>query len=63
MTANPSRHWRETMGFSREQAAEALGYSVAMLKKWENEPEEHPVPLAVLLAMAAIYHNLEPWPV
>lgn len=48
------------MGFSSQlKAAEALGYSERQVKHWEQGT--YPVPLAVRLAMTALYHKLGPW--
>ena len=60
--AEALKAWRAAMGFTNQaMAAAKLDYSEAMVKKWESDPERHPVPLAVKLAMAALYHRLEPW--
>lgn len=59
---NTFRQWRQTMGFrNQQQAAEALGYSIARIKQWESDPDRHAIPCAVRLAMNALYHRLEPW--
>ena len=59
---NTFKQWRAEMGFrNQKQAAEALGYSLARVKQWEANPAKHQLTLSVRLAMAALYHKIEPW--
>ena len=59
---NTCKEWRRVMGFKNQaQAAEALEYSEAMVKKWEADPENHPVSFSVRLAMSALFHRIPPW--
>ncbi|SFU23291.1 helix-turn-helix transcriptional regulator [Mesorhizobium sp. YR577] len=67
MTADDFKEWRRAMGFSREEAAYALGLSKPTIENYEsgrrrgsNRPVVIPKPVA--LACAAIYHCVEPWP-
>lgn len=57
--AQAFKEWRKQMEFTQFQAAEALGYSRDMVKLWEMS--KNSVPLAVKLAMSAIYHKMNPW--
>lgn len=61
----PIVRWRARMGLSQRAAAHALGVVLLTYQQYErgatfagNRPR--PVPLAVLLACAAIEHGIEP---
>ncbi len=58
--AKTFKNWRAQMGFkNQQQAADALDYSLIMVKYWESG--RNPVPYAVKLAMTALYHRLTAW--
>ena len=52
------REWRELMGYTQVQAADALGMTERMIQYMEaGEPIEH----RTRLAMAALAKRLSPW--
>jgi transcriptional regulator with XRE-family HTH domain len=53
------RAWRERMGFTQEQAAEALGCSRRSLTSWENG--ESQAARYIGLAMAALALGMKPY--
>ena len=59
MTAAEFRQWREHMGLNRTEAAEALGLSRNMPRRYENA--EADVPRYIALACAALAFDLQPW--
>lgn len=59
MTPEQFKHWRDTMGFTLRDAAEALGYSLDTIKSYSSGRQE--IPLVVALACSALYHRHGPW--
>jgi len=53
------RAWRECMGYTQQQAAQALGVSLRTVKAWEAGFAAPPAFLA--LACAALAAGLWPW--
>lgn len=52
--------WRQRMGLNRTQAAEALGVSKNMPKKFEDGTA--PISRLVALGCAALIRGMPPWP-
>jgi transcriptional regulator with XRE-family HTH domain len=66
MTPNDFKAWRDVMGFTQAQAAEALGLSKPTIENYERgkrKEDGRPViiPLTVALSCTALYHKLKPW--
>lgn len=59
MTASDFSEWRERLGLSRSQAAEALGIGVNQPKRYE---EGQKIPRYIALACAAVARGIQPWP-
>lgn len=59
MTPAALRAWRECMGYTQQQAAQALGVSLRTIKAWEGG--ETAVPAIVPLACEALAAGLGPW--
>ena len=59
MTPAALRAWRECMGYTQQQAAQALGVSLRTVKAWEAGFASPPAFLA--LACAALAAGLGPW--
>lgn len=57
MTPDDLRAWQSAMGYTQQQAAEALGVSWATYKRYLVGE----VPLAIGLACAALAAGLQPW--
>jgi len=66
MTPRDFKNWRKQMGFTQQQAAEALGLSKATIENYDKgvrREDGRPViiPRVVALACAAIANNIEPF--
>ena len=59
MTPADMRAWRASMGYTQQQAAQALGVSLRTVKAWEAGFAAPPAFLA--LACAALAAGLGPW--
>lgn len=59
MTPADIRAWRSAMGYTQQQAAQALGVSLRTIKAWEGG--ETAVPAIVPLACEALAAGLGPW--
>lgn len=57
MTADQFKQWRERLGFTRIEAAAALGMGRNQPQRYEDG---QPIPRYVALACAAIAHGLPP---
>lgn len=60
LTADDFARWRKLMGLSKVKAAEALGLSRNMPRRYEDGSA--PIPLYIALACAALIRGLQPWP-
>lgn len=68
MTSKDLRAWMKAMGIkSRAEAGRRLGYSAETVGNWlaghrrDAARTPAPIPDAVALACAALYHRLKPW--
>lgn len=52
--------WCDAMGFTLNQAADALGIGPDTAKNYSSGRGK--VPLVAALAMSALYHRIKPWP-
>lgn len=59
LTAQTLAAWRERMGYSQRDAADALGCSRGAWAGWENSV--HPVPRYIGLACAALALGMKPY--
>lgn len=59
MTPADMRAWRASMGYTQQQAAQALGVSLRTIKAWEAGFAAPPAFLG--LACAALAAGLGPW--
>jgi len=66
MTPEDFKAWRNGLGYSQKEAAEALGVSYGTVFNYETgkrredgQPVE--IPRTVALACSALFHGLEPW--
>lgn len=50
MTAEEVKAWRERMGWSQEQLADALGVHAMTVSKWERGEQDHAPYLSLALA-------------
>lgn len=67
MSPDDFKRWRDAMGFTMAEAAEALGISRGSIENYERgtrREDDRPVaiPKNVALACAALFHRLKPWP-
>jgi len=60
MTPDDLRTWQAQLGLSGRKAAQTLGVSYAIYKRWLNGST--PISRPVALAAAAIAAGLKPWP-
>lgn len=66
MTADDFKYWRKEMGFTQQQACEALGISIQTLGNYERgsryeDGREVIIPLTVALVCSALIGGLKPF--
>lgn len=66
MNSRDFKNWREAMGFTQGQAAQALDISKPTVENYERGKRREDdrsvvIPLAVSLACSALYHRNQPW--
>jgi transcriptional regulator with XRE-family HTH domain len=67
MTGQELRVWRKTMGWTQQQAGDALGIGSKTIENYEagerrvkGEMVPHEIPRYIALACAALFHRIEP---
>lgn len=66
MNRHQFKVWREAMGFTQAEAAEALGISKPSVVNYESGKRREDnraveIPLAIGLACSALYHRIPSW--
>jgi len=66
MKTEQFKAWRKKMGFTQQQAADALGVYARTITNYERgqryeDGREVKIPESIALACSALYAHLEPW--